>query len=139
VKNANVEEPPLSYINRNPLWLLASVLISLIFAAFTVRLFLLIDPLAFLLMIPAGILIFQTIWMLLNPFAGIYSDKIVIKSSLFKHKVLYLVDIQKAGLNKKGNLVVEFHDGDTELIPLSGVLKSGIPSLLAAIRSGLKS
>jgi len=135
VDNGKIEEPPLVYIPRNPLWLIVSVGISLIFVFFAYILFKDINPLGFIFFIPASFVVFHTIWTFLHPFAGIYSDKIEFKPSLFDQKTRYFIDIARIGLDKKGRLILEYKDGDTERLHLYGIHKLHINTLLASIEA----
>ena len=90
----------------------------------------------FLFFIPASLVVFHTLWTLLHPFAGIYKDKIEIKTTLFDQKTRYFIDIARSGLDKKGNLIIEYTDGDRERLHLFGIHKAHISTLLASLPSG---
>ncbi|HQQ94343.1 MAG TPA: hypothetical protein PLQ93_07300 [Bacteroidia bacterium] len=137
MKNADLDEPPLRYFNRDPLWVLSSALISIGFVASCVWLFMATNPLAFLMMIPAGLACFHSLWIMLNPFAGIYADKVVFTAHLLNHKQRHFRDIKTAGFDRSGQLILEYHDGETERIQLRGMRASQKPELLAALTSPL--
>jgi len=135
VDNGKIEEPPLVYIPRNPLWLVISLILSVIFIYFSYVLLRDMNPLGFLFFIPASLLAFHTLWIFLNPFAGIYKDKIEIKPSLFHQKTRYFIDISRTGLDKKGDLILEYKDGDNERVHLFGIHKAHLNALLSALPS----
>jgi hypothetical protein len=136
VNNGKIEEPPQIYISRNPLWLLISALFSLIFLYYAYTLLRDLQPIGFLISVPACLLAFHTLWTFLHPFAGIYADKVELKPSLFNQKTRYLIDIKRGGLDKKGNLIIEYTDGETERFRLYGIHKAQLQTLLAALPKG---
>lgn len=131
--NGKIEEPPLVYIARNPLWLLISVVLSLIFAYWTYDLFKDMNPMGFLLFIQSAMLAFQCLWFFLHPFAGIFADKIEFKATLFHQKTFFFIDMVRIGLDKSGALIIEYTDGETERVSLKGMHKKQIAALLAAL------
>jgi hypothetical protein len=133
VNNGKIEEPPLVDIPRNPLWLVVSVLISFVFVYFTAVLFRDMSPMGFLFFVPASLVAFHTLWAFLNPFAGIYKDKIELKPSLFDQKTMYFRDIAFGGLDKKGDLIIEYTDGERERFRLYGIHKAHLNTLLSAL------
>jgi hypothetical protein len=135
VDNGKIEEPPLVYISRNPLWLVVSVMLSLIFLYGAYVLLRDMNPLGFLFFIPSALIAFHTLWFFLHPFAGIYKDKIEFKSTLFNQKTRYFIDIARSGLDKSGALIIEYTDGDTERVLLYGIRKAQIGTLLSALPS----
>jgi hypothetical protein len=136
VNNGKIEEPPLVYIPRNPLWLVISVIVSVLSIYFAYALLSGMNPVGFLFFIPASVVVFHTLWTLLHPFAGIYKDKIEIKPSLFYQKTRYFIDIARSGLDKKGNLIIEYTDGDSECLHLYGIHKAHLSTLLSSLPSG---
>ncbi|HOZ87816.1 MAG TPA: hypothetical protein PL029_08665 [Bacteroidia bacterium] len=124
MRNKEKEQIPLFNIERNPAFLLVSVLISALISLLGYVLLKNVNPWGFLVMIPAAILSFQSVWFLLNPFAVIFEDKIEIKQSLFHHKDHYFIDIKKITKNKNGRLYITYKDDEVELIRLFGIKTS---------------
>jgi len=135
VDNGKIEEPPLVYISRNPLWLMVSTVLSIVFLYGTYALLRDMNPLGFLFFIPSALIAFHTLWFFLHPFAGIYQNKIEFKPSLFHQKTRYFIDIARTGLDKSGALIIEYTDGDTERVRLHGIHKAHINTLLSSLPS----
>lgn len=133
MNNGKIEEPPLAYIGRSPLWMGIMVILTLALAALQAILFRDINPLGFIMLLPSVLLFFHTLWSLLHPFAGIYTDRVEIKSSLFYQKTFYFIDIHQAGLDKKGALILKYKDGEEERVLLLGMNQKDRPRLLAAL------
>lgn len=135
MNNGKIEDPPLQVIDRNPLWTLISVIISLLAGYGVYLLFSVMHPLGFILFVPAALLFFHTLWTLLHPFAGIYKDKFELSPSLFYQPTRYFIDIAKSGLDKKGHLILEYKDGERERLYLFGIHKAQLQTLISAIES----
>lgn len=138
MNNGKIEEPPLRYLSRSPLWMGISVAFTLLLAFLQYYLFATMNPLGFILLLPSVLLFFHTLWSLLHPYAGVYNDRIEIKSSLFYQKTLFFIDVAKSGLDKKGDLILHYKDGEEEKFRLFGLNKNDKPLLLGALsKSGL--
>lgn len=121
MKNSTPFIPPLYNIERHPLLLLISAGVSAVLILLNYRLFQGMNPLGFILLMPTCVLAFQSLWFLLNPFALVYKEKIVIKYSLFYGKEWYFIDIQKVSENKKGDFIITFKDGEMTSMGLFGI------------------
>ena len=95
MRKKEVDQVPVLNIERNPIVLITSVLISALIVYFGFSLLKSVNPWGFIVMIPAAILSFQSLWFLLNPFAIIFEDRIEIKQTLFQYKEHYFIDIKK--------------------------------------------
>ncbi|MBK9284388.1 MAG: hypothetical protein IPM51_08710 [Sphingobacteriaceae bacterium] len=142
MKKADLEEPPLINIERNPIVLISSLILTLGLGYLTYKnLFakdvMDINPLAFFLCVPTAILAFQTLWFLLNPFALIYEDRFEIKWSFFGSGVWYFIDFNKAGINAKKAIVLNYNDGETCKLKLFGIKTGHIPLLFQEITNGI--
>lgn len=124
MKNNKKEALPRLNIERDPLFLLISVLISALIVFLGYRLLKDVNPLGFFVLIPGSILSFQSLWWLLNPFAQIFDDKLEIKQSLLHHKDRYFVDVKKITETKKGKLFITYNDDDVEELNLFGIKSS---------------
>ena len=78
---------------------------------------------AFALAIPSVILAFHTLWMLLNPFARIYTHKAELRQSWMHNKDHYFTDLVSVGENR-GKLFVTYTDGEQETLSLFGIRRS---------------
>jgi len=124
VRNREKEEIPLLNIERNPLVIVVSLLVSAISIGFAYYLLKDINPFGFLAIIPAGLISFHTLWYMLNPFAIVFKDKITIRQSLFHHKDHYYIDIKKITQHKNGKLYITFKDDEVEVMRLFGIKTS---------------
>lgn len=129
MKSDKKEEVPLVNIERNPLFLLASVLLTGIIVFYAYSLLKAVNPWGFMVMIPAAVLAFQSLWWLLNPFAEIYPDRIEIKQSLFHDKIRYFVDLKEINGTKKQVLYITYNDEESEALNLFGIKSSHITLL----------
>jgi len=128
------EEIPLVNIERNPLVLLSSLVLTvglcyLTFSTLFAKEVSDVNPIAFLLFVPTTIVLFQTLWYLLNPFAIIFEDKVEIKLSLFHNKFWFYNDLKKVSDLKNGKLAIFYNDNEIEKLNLLGI-KSSHKSLL---------
>ena len=125
MKNKQEEEVPLLYIERNPLLLLGSVALTAAFIYLTYYMVVgreahAVNPKGFFLFVPALVVSFQTLWLLLNPFATFYHDKVEIRYSLFRHKTWYFVDIKHVSEVRRDALKIVYNDDEVERIGLFG-------------------
>ncbi len=123
MKKQEKEEVPLLLIERNPLVLLVSLVICSLFVYWGYTLLKDVNPRGFLVMVPAGIVLFHSLWLLLNPFALIFDDRIEIRQSLIHHKMRHFIDIEKLSQNKEGRLFISYRDGEVEKLNLFGIKK----------------
>lgn len=121
MRNKEKEEIPLVNIERSPLILFIFLAASLLMGALAYKLFINFSPWIFLVVVPTAVLAFQTLWLLLNPFAIVFDDKLEIKQSLLHYKECYFIDLKSVTKNKKGNLYVTYRDDEVERIPLFGI------------------
>lgn len=124
MKSEKKAEAPLLNIERNPLFLFVAALVTGIIVYYAYTLLKAVNPWGFMVMVPAAVLAFQTLWWLLNPFAEIYSDRVEIKQSLFHDKVRYFVDLKKIDGLKKQLLYITYNDDETEKLNLFGIKQS---------------
>jgi hypothetical protein len=121
VKNSTPFIPPLYNIERHPLLVVTSAALSLLLAMLNYHFFALMNPLGFIFLMPTCVLAFQSLWFVLNPFALVYTEKIVIKYSLFYSKEWYFIDIQKSSVAKNGTFVITFKDGEQAPMSVFGI------------------
>ncbi|MEO6305040.1 MAG: hypothetical protein ABIP51_17920 [Bacteroidia bacterium] len=129
MRNKEKEEIALVNIDRNPLVLLLSIAISTLLDYLSYTFILDLNPWGFVLMIPATFLSFQTIWLLLTPYAMLFDDKLEIKRTLFSNKMLFFVDVKKVGNIKKGSLFISYTDNEVAKINLFGIKASQADTL----------
>lgn len=129
MKKPGTEERPLLIIERNPVFLYGFIGISILITYIGCELLKDVDPLGFIVLVPAAILVFQSLWLILNPFAHVYEDKIEIKQSLVHHKFRYFVDIKKVAPARRGSLYIIYNDDEVELLNLYGIRHSQMARL----------
>lgn len=129
MKNSTPFIPPLYNIERHPLLLIVSGFLSLLLILVNYKLFQQMNPLGFILLMPTSVISFQTLWFLLNPFALVYKDKILIKYSLFQSKEWYYIDISKVSINKKGQFFITYKDGELAKLNVFGIKPSHLEML----------
>lgn len=129
MRNKEKDEVALVNIDRNPLIVLLSIGVSTLLVYLSYTFILDMNPWGFIIMVPATILSFQTIWLLLTPFAMVFEDKLEIKRSLFRNKMLFFVDIKKVGAVKNSNMIITYNDDEVAKIPLFGIKSSQIDML----------
>jgi len=129
VKNIEKEETPLQYIERNPIFLLISVGISVLIILIGYTMLKNMNPWGFIVLVPGAILSFQSVWWLLHPFALVFEDKIEIKQSLLHHKYRYFVDLKRVSESKKGKIYITYNDDEMEALNLFGIKASHVSLL----------
>jgi len=137
VRNKEKDQDPLLQIERSPIILVIFIALSAFIDYATYVLLKNVNPWGFMVMIPAAIVSFQSLWFLLNPFAIIFQDKIEIRQSLFHRKDHYFMDIKKITQNKNGRLYFTFKDDEVELIKLFGIKPSHIQLLKTEVEKFL--
>ncbi len=138
MKNFEAEEIVVLNIERSTTVVLSSLTISLLITWFGYYLLTKVNPWGFLVLVPAVILCFQTLWMLLTPYALVFKDKIEIKRSLFSNKIWYFIDIKKISENKNGKLYVVYHDDELEPLNLRGIKPSHASIVRLQIEKSIK-
>jgi len=129
VRNKEKDEIALVNIDRHPLVLLGSIALSTVLDYFSYTFILDLNPWGFVIMIPATFLSFQTIWLLLTPYAMLFDDKLEIKRTLFSNKMLFFTDVKKVGNVKKGSLFISYNDDEVDKINLFGIKGSQVDTL----------
>ena len=129
MRNKEKDDIALVNIDRNPLILLLSIGISTVLDYIAYTFILDLNPWGFIIMVPAVFLSFQTIWLLLTPYAMVFDDKLEIKRTLFSNKMLFFVDIKTIGAFKKGSLFVSYNDDEVDKINLFGIKSSQVATL----------
>ncbi|MBA2612893.1 MAG: hypothetical protein H0U95_13045 [Bacteroidetes bacterium] len=126
MRNKEKEEIALINIDRNPLVLILSIGLSTLLDYLAYSFILDLIPWGFVLLIPAVFLSFQTIWLLLTPYAMLFDDKLEIKRTLFSNKMLFFADVKKVGNVKKGSLFISYNDDEVAKISLFGIKTSQV-------------
>jgi hypothetical protein len=124
VKKPITDEQPLLIVERSLPLVLGLLVLSLGLVAAVVFLFQGLKPAGFLLMVPAAILTFQTLWMLLNPFALVFDNRLEIRQSWFQHKDRFFLDLNKVVPGSGGGLLLTYTDGEIEKLSLFGIRSS---------------
>jgi hypothetical protein len=96
-----------------------------------------VNPWGFFVMLPAVFGFFQLLWLILNPFAMIFKDKVEIKQSFIHQKARYFVDIKKVQVNKGGDLMIVYNDEEVEKLSLFGIRKKDTEPLKEEIEKNI--
>jgi hypothetical protein len=115
------EDIPLQYFERNGIFKLFFIGITALFCFLTYKYFVAVNPLMFICAVPALMLIFQTLWIFLNPFAIIYEDKFEMKKTVFSNKQWYFIDIKSVGETNDKGFTIVYNDDDEEVISTFGI------------------
>lgn len=134
MRNKEEEGTPLVNIERNPLVLLLSVIVTAAVGYYNIQLFRDVNPLGFIIMTPTLLLFIQTLWLLLTPFAIIYENKIEIRQSFFHQKARYFIDLKQIDENKKGKVFIVYNDDEVEFLNLIGIRNSHVALLITEIQ-----
>ena len=118
------EDIPLQYFERNILFTLFFVGITGLLGLLTFSLWKDFNPMMFICGIPTVIMFFQTLWIMLNPFAIIYEDKFEFKKTMFSNKQWYFIDIKSVTEVTSSGFDIEYNDGDIEHISTFGLKPS---------------
>lgn len=118
------EDIPLQYFERNVLFTLFFLGITGLLGFLTFSLWKNFNPMMFICGIPTTIMIFQTLWIMLNPFAVIYENKFEFKKTMFSNKQWYFIDIKSVSEVTASGFDIEYNDGDIERISTLGIRPS---------------
>lgn len=118
------EDIPLQYFERSILYIIFFVGLTAFLVYLTYLHFKAFSPLMFVWGVPAIIFFFQTLLILLNPFAIIYEDKFEIKRTMLSNKQWHFVDIKKVTEAESKGFRIVYNDGDEELISTFGIRAS---------------
>lgn len=77
--------------------------------------------------------VFQTLLFILNPYALLFKDRMMIKKNMFSNKEWYFIDIKKVSDTKNNSFVITYNDDDVEKFILKGIKPSHINKLRNAI------
>lgn len=127
-----IENAEISF-ERDLIFVFLNVLISAILLGICAMFYKSFSSWFFLLIIPSGFFPFHTLWILLNPFAKIYKNRIEIRPTFFRSQIFYFNDIQQLKNDKKGKLFISYKDGELEPMRLVGIRKSSLEQLKTEI------
>jgi hypothetical protein len=86
------EDVPLQYFERSYILLAVCIAATVALCYWVYTLIQEVSPWSFIAAIPAVIMVFQTLWLILNPYAVIYEDKFEMKRSVIDNKIWYGID-----------------------------------------------
>jgi hypothetical protein len=118
------EDVPLQYFERSYILLLLCFAALAGLAYITYVLIIAVNPWGFIVGIPTVILAFQTLWLVLNPYAVIYDDKFEIKKSFIHNKIWYYIDIKNVSESSGYGFDITYNDNDEEKITTAGIRSS---------------
>lgn len=130
MKKENPQQP-IASIDRNPFLVFGMIILTVVSCWWSYELFRAVSGWAFLVAMPAAVLSFHTLWMMLNPFALIYENKAELRPTWFHNRDRYFNDLTKIEERKNGSFVITYTDGEQERLGLFGI-KHAHRSLLKA-------
>jgi hypothetical protein len=124
VKKPVKEEIPLVNVERSPIFMLFWVIVNGSLVYLDYHFFSNMNPWGFIVMVPTVIMSFLTLWLLLNPFAVFFEDKIEFKQTFFNNSTLYFIDVKKVLEVKNNRVKVIYNDDDVEAFVIYGIRSS---------------
>lgn len=115
------EEEPKDYFERNTLFIILVGVSGLFLNSWSVWLITQTNPWGTLIAVPGLVLTLQALWLLVNPYAIVYQDRVEIKQNLIYDKTFYYLDAKSITFKSKYYLLLMYNDGDLENIPLFGM------------------
>lgn len=122
-KQEEIQEP-LVNIERNPFMMLVWVVVNAAIVYLAYSFFKQMNPWGFIIMVPAIIMSFLTLWLLLNPFAIFFDDKLELQQTFFNNSTLYFIDVKQVVDVKNGRLKIIYNDDDREAFVIYGIKAS---------------
>lgn len=118
------EEKIIEYFERDWLILTIHLVVSAVLCYLCYYFISIVSPIGFIIGVPAVIISFQTVWILLNPYALVYENRIEIKSSIFGGKTWYLIDIKNVSEESNKRFTITYNDDDIEKVAMYGIRSS---------------
>jgi len=119
-----LDDEPREYFERNILLILVILAIAAVLAYCSYLLFADFNPMGAFVGIPVLVLLFQALWMTLNPYAIVYEDRFDLKQSFFWNNQFYYLDLKAVSEVKGMFIYLTYNDGDITRIPLFGMRAS---------------
>jgi hypothetical protein len=120
----NEKDEPKEYFERNILVVIAIVAISVSLDWLTLHFLFEVNPWGTATAIPGIILSFQSIWLIVQPYAIVFEDRFEIKQSLFYNKHFYFLDAKALKSNGNLSFFMVYNDDELEKLPLLGIRTS---------------
>lgn len=135
MKKTEKEQIPLLNIERDPILVIFWLAFIGGIDYLTYYLFSNMNPWGFIVMIPAVVFSFLTLWLLLNPFAVFFDDKLEFKQSFFNNSnTIYFNDVKAVIEIRKGKLFVKYNDDDVDSFNLFSIKPAHKQLLLDSLR-----
>lgn len=138
MKNKDQIEVPEIYFERNPLILTIWIIVTTLLVGTCFYLFVYQDfylhGYALVLAPPALFTLFQTLLLILNPYALFYKDRMELKKNMFSNKEWYFIDVKKVSETNGNTFVITYNDDEQEKFKLTGIKPSHIKSLRDAFQ-----
>ncbi|MES2131694.1 MAG: hypothetical protein V4506_05045 [Bacteroidota bacterium] len=120
----NDENEPKEYFERNILLVVLFIGTGLFLDWLSVYLLMRVNPWGTLSAVPGLVLTLQGLWLLVNPYAIIYDDRVEIKQNFIYNKEFYYLDAKRLESKQKKGLKMVYNDEETESLPLFGMRAS---------------
>jgi hypothetical protein len=130
VKKNTANSQPIGQLERSPVAITFAVALSAVLLLASYLLFREMSGWAFIIAVPAVFFTFQTVWLLLNPFANVFDGRVELHRSLFDNRIFHFNDIQALKRSPDGKWFVVFNDEDAEPLDLRGLRRKDLPELI---------
>lgn len=118
------DEEAIALIERNPVLVAVMIIVTVALGWWCYSLFDSLSGWAFLVVIPAIVIGFHTLWMMMNPFARIYKNRAEFHQTWFHNRDTFFNDLISVNLSRRGAVVITYTDGEREKLPLFGIRSS---------------
>jgi hypothetical protein len=118
------EDVPLKYYERSYALLGTCLALTAIFGYWAYTLIRDVSAWGFIVGIPTVVLGYQTLWLILNPFAIIYEDKFEVKRSVIHNKIWHYIDLKNVSEPNAKGFDVTYNDDDKENVSTAGIRPS---------------
>lgn len=136
-KKDDLDEPR-QYFERNVPMIVLMVSISVLIMWISIDMLKDVNPWGTLVAVPGLVFVFQSLWLITNPYAIVYDDRFEIKHSFFYGKTVFFLDLKRVSELKGNSFIIYYNDDDTERLPLWGIRASHKKALQAAIEAGIE-
>lgn len=136
-KKDDLDEPR-QYFERNLLMIVVLVSMSALVMWISIEMIKNANPWGTLVAVPGIVLVFQTLWLITNPYAIVYEDRFEIKHSFFYSKTIFFLDLKKVSDLKGNSFAVFYNDDDAERLPLLGIRSSHKKKFQAALEEKIE-
>ncbi len=123
MRNDDKDEPK-EYFERNILFVIIFMATGLFLDWLCIHLLMDVNPWGTLVGVPGMVITLQGLWLLVNPYAIVFEDRLEIKRNFIYNKEFYFLDTKRLENRKPGSVVMVYNDEEKEMLPLLGMRAS---------------